>query len=154
MRRDSKLSGVLHILLHMAEIDGSVTSETMAKVMQTNPVVIRRLMAGLRDAGLVHSEKGHGGGWRITGNLAEITLLDIYTALGSPELFAMGNRTEKPDCLVEQVVNAALNTAFQDAEALLLKHFGTVTLAQLSADFHTRIVADNLTIHCETTHAT
>jgi DNA-binding IscR family transcriptional regulator len=59
MKRDSRLSGVLHVLLHMAEAGGPVTSETMAKAMQTNPVVIRRIMAGLRDAGFVHSEKGH-----------------------------------------------------------------------------------------------
>lgn len=147
------MSGVLHVLLHMAEIDGPVTSETMAKVMQTNPVIIRRIMAGLRDAGFVHSEKGHGGGWTIVGDLAAITLRDIYTALGSPELFAMGNRTEAPGCLVEQAVNAALDTAFRDAETLLLDRFGTVTLAQLSADFHARMVASNLSFNLETIHA-
>ena len=85
MKRDSRLSGVLHVLLHMAEMNGPVTSETMARAMQTNPVVIRRIMAGLREAGLVRSEKGHGGGWTIGRPLSEITLRDIYDALGRPE---------------------------------------------------------------------
>ncbi len=53
----------------------------------------------------------------------------------------MGNRTEAPGCLVEQAVNAALDQAFDDAEALLLARLGEVTLAMLSADFHTRLVA-------------
>jgi DNA-binding IscR family transcriptional regulator len=70
MRRDSRLSGVLHVLLHMAEQDGPVTSEVMAKAMTTNPVVIRRLMAGLRDAGYVRAENGHGGGWTRHGRQA------------------------------------------------------------------------------------
>jgi DNA-binding IscR family transcriptional regulator len=125
----------------------------MARAMNTNPVVIRRIMAGLRENGFVRSEKGHGGGWTIARDLATITLRDVYAALGDPELFAMGNRTEAPGCLVEQAVNAALNEAFRDAERLLLERFGAVTLAQLSADFHARMVASGKTIDLETIHA-
>ncbi len=153
MKRDSRLSGVLHVLLHMAEVDGPVTSETMAEAMQTNPVVIRRIMAGLRDAGFVRSEKGHGGGWTIVRDLASITLRDVYAALGEPELFAMGNRTEAPGCLVEQAVNGALNDAFEDAEALLLDRLNAVTLAELNADVHARMVASGKSIDLEIVHA-
>ena len=153
MKRDSRLSGVLHVLLHMAETQSPVTSEAMARAMQSNPVVIRRIMAGLRDAGFVRSEKGHGGGWTIARDLAAITLRDVYDALGSPALFAMGNRTDAPGCLVEQAVNAALNGAYADAEALLLERFGSVTLAGLSADFHARIIASGKSIDLETVHA-
>jgi len=153
MKRDSRLSGVLHVLLHMADTQSPVTSEAMARAMQSNPVVIRRIMAGLRDAGFVRSEKGHGGGWTIARDLAAITLRDVYAALGSPALFAMGNRTDAPGCLVEQAVNAALNGAYADAEALLLERFGSVTLAGLSADFHARIIASGKSIDLETVHA-
>jgi DNA-binding IscR family transcriptional regulator len=134
MKRDSRLSGVLHVLLHMADPTGPVTSDAMSRAMQTNPVVVRRTMAGLRDAGIVRSEKGHGGGWVIARDLDRITLRDIYEALGSPTLLAMGNRTESPGCLVEQAVNRALGSTFEDAEALLLARFGDVTLKQLAAD--------------------
>lgn len=132
---------MLHILLHMAEQGGPMTSEVLAKAMDTNPVVIRRIMAGLRNQGFVRSEKGHGGGWTLACDLSKVTLRDIYTALGSPSLLAMGNRTEAPGCLVEQAVNAALNQTFHDAEALLLSRLGEVTLAKLSADLHERLVA-------------
>ena len=117
MRRDSRLSGVLHVLLHMAEQKAPVTSEALAKAMDTNAVVIRRIMSGLRDHGYVRSEKGHGGGWTLARELATISLRDVYEALGRPSLFAVGNRTESPGCLVEQAVNAALDQAFEDAEA-------------------------------------
>ena len=145
MKRDSRLSGVLHVLLHAAEADGPVTSDAMAKAMQTNPVVIRRILAGLRDAGFVRSEKGHGGGWTIARPLSEITLRDVYEALGGPTLLAMSNRTEAPGCLVEQAVNAAMNDAFAAAEALLLDRFAQVTLAALSADFHERLSSQTST---------
>lgn len=139
MKRDSRLSGILHVLLHMAEQPGPVTSEMLARAMRTNPVVIRRIMAGLRDQGYVRSEKGHGGGWTIARDPNKTTLRDIYEALGSPELLALGNRTEAPGCLVEQAVNATLGEAFDAAEALLLERFGQVTLAILSADFQSRL---------------
>jgi Rrf2 family protein len=139
MSRDGKLSGILHVLLHMAEHRGPVTSDTLARMMQTNPVVIRRVMAGLREQGYVHSEKGHGGGWTLARDLTGITLRDIYEGIGSPSLFAIGNRSEAPDCAVEQAVNAALDSSLREAEALLLASFGAVTLADLSADFHHRL---------------
>lgn len=154
MTRDSRLSGVLHVLLHMAEQDGPVTSERLAKAMQTNPVVIRRIMAGLRERSYVCSEKGHGGGWMLACDLSELTLRDVYEALGEPPLLAIGNRTEAPGCLVEQTVNAALGGAFDEAEAMLLSRFGAVTLAQLSADFHKRLAAHKQSYDLETVHAT
>lgn len=139
MKRDSRLSGVLHVLLHMAQHDGPLTSEHMAKAMDTNPVVVRRVMAGLREHGYVRSEKGHGGGWVLSCDLARVTLRDVYAALGSPSLLAIGNRTESPGCLVEQAVNAALGESFDAAEALLLERLGEVTLAALSEDVRSRL---------------
>ncbi|MGO4665227.1 Rrf2 family transcriptional regulator [Bosea sp. 2RAB26] len=139
MNRDSRLSGVLHVLLHMADQNSPVTSEALARMMRTNPVVIRRIMSGLRDQGYVRSEKGHGGGWTIARDLAEITLRDIYEGIGSPALFAIGNRSEAPACAVEQAVNAALDGSLREAQALLLASLETVTLAALSADFRQRL---------------
>tara|TARA_R110000824_G_scaffold390760_4_gene587622 strand:- start:42150 stop:42614 length:465 start_codon:yes stop_codon:yes gene_type:complete len=139
MKRDSRLSGILHVLLHMAEHEGPSTSETLARAMQTNPVVIRRILSGLRERGFVRSEKGHGGGWILACDLDDITLRDVYEAIGSPVLLAIDNRTDAPDCLVEQAVNAALANSFQEAETLLLKRFGEVTLKTLHADFRMRL---------------
>lgn len=123
----------------MAETGGPLTSEALAGMMQTNPVVIRRILGGLRKQGLVQSEKGHGGGWRLARDLESVTLYDIHLALGAPGILALGNRTESPGCLVEQAVNAAMNDAFEEAEALLLNRFRSVTLAALSRDFHERL---------------
>ena len=83
MRNDSRLSRMLHILVHMARHGGPVTSERMSAMLGTNPVVVRRTMSGLRDAGYVRSEKGHGGGWVITCGLEQVTLLDIYKSGGA-----------------------------------------------------------------------
>lgn len=154
MRRDGKLSRVLHILLHMAEHKGPVTSEVLAKMQHTNPVVVRQIMAGLRNQGYVQSVKGHSGGWTLVCDLSRITLSDIYTALGSPSILAIGNRTEAPGCLVEQTVNTALGQVFSEVEELLLSRLGNVTLDMLSKDLHARLVARGASHnHQESSHA-
>lgn len=138
MKRDSRLSSVLHALLHMAEHEGPMTSEALGKCLGANPVVVRRTMGLLREAGLVSAERGHAGGWRISADLKTVNLRQLHAALGEPAIFAIGNRNETPECLVEQAVNAALDKAFLEAEALLLDRFADVTLADLAADFARR----------------
>ncbi|EEB82411.1 Rrf2 family transcriptional regulator [Roseobacter sp. GAI101] len=131
MNRDTRLSDVLHVLLHLNQVDEPVTSDRLAKSMGTNPAVFRRTMAGLRNAGYVQSGRGHGGGWSLVRPLSEITLLDIYTALGQPALFAIGMRSNNTDCLVERNVNAALKDTMAQSEALFLERFGAITLESL-----------------------
>ncbi|MBD9647640.1 DNA-binding IscR family transcriptional regulator [Ensifer sp. KUDG1] len=138
MKKDSRLSSVLHALLHMAERGEPLTSDELAMCMRTNPVVVRRTMGFLRDAGIVSSARGHAGGWAITADLKTVTLRQLHETLGEPAIFAIGNRQEMPECLVEQAVNAALDTAFAEAEALLLERFAHVTLADLAEDFARR----------------
>ena len=135
MKADSRLSVTLHVLLHMAERGKPMTSAELASHMGTNPVVVRRTMAGLRERGFVRSEKGHGGGWEIACDLAEVTLKDVYDALGAPTLLAIGINLEHPACLVEQAVNRSLTSAFREAEALLIARLADVTLAELADDF-------------------
>lgn len=131
MRRDSRLSVALHALLHMADA-GLLTSEQMAAQGDTNPVVIRRTMGGLRSAGIVRSEKGHGGGWSLARELDAVSLWDVYEALGEPTIFAIGNRTESPGCIVEKAVNGALAGAFEKAEAVLVRELRSVKMADLA----------------------
>lgn len=141
MRNDSRLSRMLHVLIHLAERDGPATSDDIARMLGTNPVVVRRTMGGLRDAGYVRSEKGHGGGWSLARRLDAISLLDIYTALGEPALFAIGMANDDPQCLAEQAVNARLAAAMRDAETLLRERLRDVTLADVARDFDARMAA-------------
>lgn len=101
--------------------------------------MLRHPTGGLRDAGFVVSAKGQGGGWVLSCALDRITLGAVYQALGATPLVSLRFREDRPTCLVARAVNAALAGAAQEARALLLKRFGAVTLATLSADFHHRM---------------
>lgn len=133
MKRDSRLSIVLHGLLHMKERDGPMTSAELAQCMDTNPVVVRRTFAGLRKAGLVRSGKGHGGGWVLGRDLDKVSLWQVYEAIGEPDFFALGNHAETPGCLIEQAINARLDGTFEEARKLLVKRLSAISLGEIWA---------------------
>lgn len=124
----------LHVLLHMASRPQPVTSEALSACMGANPVVVRRALAGLRREGLVRSEKGHGGGWRVARALERVSLLDVYEALGSPALFHQQLRTP-PGCLVAKTAGRTMEAAFGEAAALLERRFASIRLSTLAGEF-------------------
>ncbi|HEY2369071.1 MAG TPA: Rrf2 family transcriptional regulator [Polyangiaceae bacterium] len=131
MNRDSRLSVALHVLLHMREMDGPVTSETLGSMMDTNPVVIRRTLGGLREAGIVAADKGRGGGWSLAADLAKVSLADVYESLGVANTFGIGLREEAPRCPLERGVNRVVGDALAGAEAHLMERFRSVNVADL-----------------------
>ena len=79
MKRNSRLSLALHILGHMSINSGHVqTSAEIAQHMGTNPVVVRRVLGRLREAGLLKSKKGHSGGWVLAKPASNISLANVY----------------------------------------------------------------------------
>src|SRR4051812_7572515 len=87
----SKLSVGIHTLTVFALKPGEpLTSEFLACSVNTNPVVIRRLLGSLREAGIVESRTGVGGGWSLRVDPGRITLLDILRAVEPQnEIFAL-----------------------------------------------------------------
>lgn len=133
MRSDSRLPRVLHVLLHLEQVKDSVTSNQMGQMLGMNSSLVRRTMAGLRDAGFVGSTKGHGGGWYLAKPLKEISLAQVYEALGSPNLFAVGQSADAPTCLLEQAANSATVKALQAARDTFNAELANITVADLTS---------------------
>ena len=140
MPRDLRLSRMLHVLIHMDRHVDRATSEQISKMISTNPVVVRRMMAGLRERGIGASEKGHGGGWQLARRLSAVTLRDVYDAIGRPPLFNIGSRADPSECLVEKAVDARLDAALTEAETRLLAQFAAVAVEDLAQDFERQLV--------------
>jgi DNA-binding IscR family transcriptional regulator len=103
----------------------------IARMLNTNPVVVRRTMGLLRDAGIVSSAGGRSGGWTLAKPVEAITMLDVHRALGG-QVFAIGHSDDHPDCPVEQSVNHLIEHAMQKAEVTLAEQLGRVTIAALA----------------------
>ncbi|WP_422377054.1 Rrf2 family transcriptional regulator [Roseibium sp.] len=141
MRTDSRLPRVLHVLLHLEQIREPVTSDQIGSMLNTNPSLVRRTMAGLRKAGFVTATKGHGGGWVLERPLSEISLADVYAALGSPQLFALGQSGDAPDCLLERAANTATSNALEAARQTFQAELQNVTVADIVAPYAEEIKA-------------
>ncbi len=128
MKRNSKLSLALHALGHMAgDPDRMQTSGEIAAHAGTNPVVVRRVLGRLREAGLLLAEKGHAGGWRLSRAPETITLADIYLALD--ERLAPEAEHAAPRCSVEHALEGRVATVMEEAEAALVRRLATMTIA-------------------------
>lgn len=140
MKRDSRLFAALHILAHLgASPDRPLTSEYLAECLCTNPVVIRRTLAGLREEGIVGSTKGHGGGWSLARPPEAITLREVYVALGERGALTTPPESDAPHgCAIEAVVSRALDGFYADMELMLLQRLERVTIADLLPAFHHR----------------
>jgi Rrf2 family protein len=150
MKSSNQFSDALHVMAHLVGQPGPRTSDQLAACLPTHPVVIRRLLAALQKGGLVNTVRGHGGGSQLARDPATITLHDVYVAIGSPALLHTGARETGRGCPVQQVVNAALEESYQQAQALLEQRLHATTLATLGQAFaqhlaqHTTGVAHEL----------
>lgn len=138
MPRDSRMSRMLHVLIHMDQHIKQPTSQQISAMLGTNPVVVRRMMSGLRNQGIVTAERGRTGGWQLTKELREISLLDVYKALEKPALFNIGPSSENPACYVEQAVDVRMEQTLNEAEQLVIHQFAEVSVADIADDFDKR----------------
>lgn len=133
MQLDTRLARLLHVLIHMYLRGGTTTSDTIAQMLHTNPSLVRRTMAALREAGYVQSVAGPGGGWALSCELADVTVRDIYTAIAYKSVFALGPADDNPACPVESAVNGFLDDALGHAQAALLLTLEATRLSDLAA---------------------
>lgn len=131
MKRNSRLSLALHTLGHMAGDPTQMqTSASIAEHAGTNPVVVRRVLGKLREAGLLTSEKGHAGGWRLARPPSEITLADVYLALDE-SLVATGGEEAAPVCSVEHILQRKVASVLEEIEQSLVERLAVTTIAEV-----------------------
>jgi DNA-binding IscR family transcriptional regulator len=133
MQIGSRFSVAVHVLLCVEVFkDRKVTSDFIAASVNTNPVVIRRIMGQLRDAGLIAVAAGTGG-ISLTRAPAAVTLLDVYRAVDATKdgmLFRIHQDTA-PGCPVGGNIDHLLEPFFLEAQSALEGNLGQVTLEKL-----------------------
>ena len=135
MKKIEKLADFViaaHVLALLAYGKGeALTSEYMAGSVNTNAVVIRRILALLAKAGLVTTQEGAKGGTWLARPAKEIDLLAVYKAVESGGLFALHPQSPNPACPVGCNIQAALEPTLEAAEEKMEATLAKTTVADV-----------------------
>ena len=132
----SRLAVAVHILGYLVRRGGAPTaSPEIAASVNTNPVVVRRLIGLLREAGLVTVQQGAAGGAALAKPPEEITLLDVFRAVDPPdELFSMHAHCPARGCGIGAHIQDSLRGVFGRAESALEEELARVTVRDVYRD--------------------
>ena len=112
-----------------------ITSDFMAASINVNPVIIRKLLSQLKNAGLIEVKRGPGG-VEVTRPLEKITFLDIYRAVECVEEDSLFHFHENPnpDCPVGRNIHEVLDEKLARAQNALENELQSMTLADVKHD--------------------
>jgi len=112
----------------------ALTSEYIASSVNTNAVVIRRILATLRKAGLVKSQPGVSGGWALVAKPSRITLGQVYQLIRPGTVFALHTRTPNPHCPVGKSIQQGLQGHYHKAQAAMERELARSSIADVLQD--------------------
>src|SRR3974377_1033295 len=130
MRTSCRFAMAVHVLAVLAYKEGDrVTSAFLAGSINTNPVIVRRLLLALQRARLVETRKGAGAGSRLSRSPGRINLAQIYRAVEECEPFTSPSRKATAACRVGHCIRATLEQIFVSAENAMERDLEKTTLA-------------------------
>ena len=130
---NSRYTMAIHTMLLLEEPSGGyVTSDWIAGSVNTNAVVIRRILGQLMEAGLVEGAKGQGGGYRLGRPRREISLWDLYEAVRAEEgPFDLHPKQPNQKCPIGGRIQRHLCEVYGEAENAMKDVLGALTIEAL-----------------------
>ncbi|HEX8180839.1 MAG TPA: Rrf2 family transcriptional regulator [Pyrinomonadaceae bacterium] len=130
----SRFAVAVHVLSLLAWAgDEPVKSSSVAASVNTNPVVIRRILCALARARLVTSQSGAAGGSRLARRPARITLGDIYRAVEGGDIFMLHRRRPSQRCVVGANIEEVLGGVLRETNEAVEQALARTTLADIVA---------------------
>ena len=137
MQISSRFTIAIHMLVCMDVFkdEYKITSELMASSINVNPVIIRKILLQLKDAGLIEVKRGSGGA-TIARPLEEITFFDVYQSVECIEentLFHF-HENPNPDCPVGKNIHHVLDDKLLRVQEAMERELKSITLADVNSD--------------------
>lgn len=129
----SQCAVAIHALTYIAQWgeDRLLSSVEIAESLDSNPVLVRRVLGRLRNASLVRSTEGRGGGWRLTRAADQITLDDAYAAVELGPLLALHAHPPSAQCVIGRSMQSILEEEFTEAEREMRRRLRATSIADM-----------------------
>ncbi|MDB6037130.1 MAG: Rrf2 family transcriptional regulator [Verrucomicrobiales bacterium] len=132
MAVNTQFSIAVHIMAGLAcRSDKETTSTDLARSVNTSPSFVRRVVAKLSKAGLVETSTGKAGACWLSREGNDISLLEVYRAVGAPKAFCIHHYSEQKACLVSCNIKAALDKALQKTQKAMEESLAGISLAEV-----------------------
>jgi len=132
MAANSQFSVAVHVLTMLANSCGSnLKSDYLAGSVNTNAVVVRRLLGHLSQGRLVISQTGANGGTRLARSPENISLAEVYKAVACGEVFALHGKAPSQDCPVGRNIEAVLCCLQKEIDKSVAETLSRYTLADV-----------------------
>jgi Rrf2 family protein len=129
MPSSSRFAVAIHVLTLMARAgDEPLKSEQVASSVNTNPVVIRRILQALARARLVTSQTGAAGGSRLAHAPGKITLLDVYRAVEAGDIFSLHRQPPDQRCFVGMNIETVLGGVLEEVSTAVERVLAEITI--------------------------
>ncbi|MDO4314114.1 MAG: Rrf2 family transcriptional regulator [Eubacteriales bacterium] len=142
MQISSRFTIAIHIFacIETFEQEYKITSDFLASSINVNPVIIRKILSQLKNAGLIEVARGTGG-TKVTRPVDEITFYDVYLAvdlLENGDLFHF-HENPNPDCPVGRNIHMALDERLTDIQKAMENEMRKYTIADVVGDIKRRV---------------
>ena len=131
MGRNSNFSVAVHALAVLAFRDELTTSSHIAQSVNTNPVVVRRILSGLVDAGLVRSVPGKKGGFELAKPAKSIRLAQVRRAVDDNDVIRIHENPENPVCGISCNIKGVLDDVRERVETAVDRELKKTTVADV-----------------------
>ncbi|MFL9835463.1 Rrf2 family transcriptional regulator [Chryseobacterium terrae] len=133
---NTRFATAIHIMTLLSKFPQEwVTSDWLAGSINVNPVIVRKEIGVLKEAGLIISRKGKEGGCQLAKNTSEINISEIYSAVKNSEVLGKKNNNPNPACPVGKNINTHLDQLFNETDLLVCKFLGNKSLKEFTENF-------------------
>ncbi|WP_343607036.1 Rrf2 family transcriptional regulator [Fluviicola sp.] len=133
---NTRFATAIHIMTLLAHYPGEwLSSDLIAASININPVIVRKELIVLKEAGFIESKMGKDGGCRLAKSASEIAISEIYDVVKNGEILGKKNQNPNPKCDVGRDINQNLQLLFGETDLLITRFLKQKSLADFALLF-------------------
>ncbi len=136
---DSSFNLAVHALVCLSHSGRSLSSEALAENICTNPTRVRRVLAGLKKAGMVETREGLDGGYRLTADPASLTLRQVAEAVNARFVDCAWHSGDiDRDCAICSGMAGVMDTLYRNMNEQCAAYISQITIADIETRLFTQ----------------
>ena len=136
---DSSFNLAIHALVCLSHSGRSLSSEALAENICTNPTRVRRVVAGLKKAGMVETREGLDGGYRLTADPASLSLRQVAEAVNTRFVDCVWHSGDiDRDCAICSGMAGVMDALYRQMDEQCAAYLEQITITDIETQLFTQ----------------